>query len=326
MNTIEPSKSSRAKCRTCKNKIDKAVPRLGVETEFTMNGETVTSTKWHHLECGMEKIPEQVITAEIVPEVTSRGKPISLTEEDIAKIKEFKEKYNISGMAIQGISDIREANKTVNIEAKVLRRMSARTMDHPDGDQKYGTTVYVEDDGHRSKLMLWEDHTEIELNKDDKIVVIGAISELASNENIQFHAKEDAKVLVNPTEDEIAQHSEDISLYVSDAWGRPTGKPTEFTYAPTGRATCGVCDHKISKGELKIVKPMFIELDNDRIVPGNISMHMECVLQDQDGDEVLHEAVTRLNLDLIDENREQLRILADSLPDIEAKSILNKIL
>jgi len=322
MNTIEPSKSSRAKCRTCKNKIDKGVARLGVEVKFTMNGEEVTSKKWHHLSCGFETLPDAVLTAEIIPEVTSRGKPITISDDELEKIKEFKEKQNKSGMAVIGISEVADAGKTVNIEASVLRKMRARTMVDPNGKEQRGVTVYVEEEEHRSKIILWGEQSELELSPGDRIVVLGAQSELASNDNIQFNADDSATVLINPSDDEIAEHSDSISLYISDAWDRPTGTPAEFTYAPSGRASCGECGKKIVKGELKIVKPTYIELDSNRTVPGNVSYHLNCIIKDEDGKEVLHEAITRLTLDMISENQAELAALQTSLPESTAKDLL----
>lgn len=60
---IEESKSNRATCRTCRQKIDKGVLRFGEETVNTFNPDGGTSHFWHHLECAAGKVPAKVKTA-----------------------------------------------------------------------------------------------------------------------------------------------------------------------------------------------------------------------------------------------------------------------
>jgi hypothetical protein len=55
-NVIEESKSSRATCRTCRQKIDKGVLRFGEETPNQFN-EGEVSYFWHHLTCAAGKKP-----------------------------------------------------------------------------------------------------------------------------------------------------------------------------------------------------------------------------------------------------------------------------
>lgn len=55
-NVIEESKSSRATCRTCRQKIDKGVLRFGEETPNQFN-EGEVSYFWHHLTCAAAKKP-----------------------------------------------------------------------------------------------------------------------------------------------------------------------------------------------------------------------------------------------------------------------------
>lgn len=61
--TIEESKSNRATCRTCKQKIDKGVLRFGEETVNTFSSDGGSSYFWHHLECAAGKVPAKVKTA-----------------------------------------------------------------------------------------------------------------------------------------------------------------------------------------------------------------------------------------------------------------------
>jgi hypothetical protein len=56
---IEESKSNRATCRTCKQKIDKGILRFGEETPSQYD-EGGTSYFWHHLLCAAGKKPALV--------------------------------------------------------------------------------------------------------------------------------------------------------------------------------------------------------------------------------------------------------------------------
>jgi hypothetical protein len=60
---IEESKSNRATCRTCRQKIDKGVLRFGEETVNTFSSDGGTSYFWHHLTCAAGKVPAKVKTA-----------------------------------------------------------------------------------------------------------------------------------------------------------------------------------------------------------------------------------------------------------------------
>ena len=60
---IEESKSNRASCRTCRQKIDKGVLRFGEETVNTFSSDGGTSYFWHHLACAAGKVPAKVKTA-----------------------------------------------------------------------------------------------------------------------------------------------------------------------------------------------------------------------------------------------------------------------
>lgn len=58
-NVIEASKSSRATCRTCREKIDLGVLRFGEATPSAFN-EGALSYFWHHLTCAASKKPALV--------------------------------------------------------------------------------------------------------------------------------------------------------------------------------------------------------------------------------------------------------------------------
>lgn len=51
--TIEEAKSGRAKCRKCREKIDKGALRFG----HAVDGEFGESMQWYHLPCAAEKVP-----------------------------------------------------------------------------------------------------------------------------------------------------------------------------------------------------------------------------------------------------------------------------
>ncbi len=58
MSVIETSKSGRASCRKCKNKIEKGALRFGVESDMQYGEEP--SYRWYHLECGAFVEPMQL--------------------------------------------------------------------------------------------------------------------------------------------------------------------------------------------------------------------------------------------------------------------------
>jgi hypothetical protein len=61
--TIEESKSARAMCRTCRQKIDKAVLRFGEETVNQFDPDGGPAYVWHHLKCAAGRFPAKVTTA-----------------------------------------------------------------------------------------------------------------------------------------------------------------------------------------------------------------------------------------------------------------------
>lgn len=59
-NLIEASKSNRATCRTCKQKIDKSVLRFGDEIANQFDPDGGSAYVWHHLECAAGRMPAKV--------------------------------------------------------------------------------------------------------------------------------------------------------------------------------------------------------------------------------------------------------------------------
>lgn len=56
---IEAARSSRSRCRTCRRRIEKGKPRLGVLLE----GPYGTGYLWHHLACAARRLPDEVEAA-----------------------------------------------------------------------------------------------------------------------------------------------------------------------------------------------------------------------------------------------------------------------
>lgn len=62
-NIIEESKSARATCRSCRQKIEKGVLRFGEEVPNAFDPEAGPAYAWHHLLCAAKKKPGAVKTA-----------------------------------------------------------------------------------------------------------------------------------------------------------------------------------------------------------------------------------------------------------------------
>jgi len=83
---IEAARSSRSKCRTCKRKIEKDTPRLGILLE----GPYGTGYLWHHLKCAAKRKFEDVEAAYEEEAWTEKLELPSLDE--LRKLKETAEK------------------------------------------------------------------------------------------------------------------------------------------------------------------------------------------------------------------------------------------
>ena len=60
---LEYSKSSKSRCRICKQFIPKGEVRLGIPYVFRKKDEEITAYGWYHLKCALEKQPETVLEA-----------------------------------------------------------------------------------------------------------------------------------------------------------------------------------------------------------------------------------------------------------------------
>lgn len=212
INIIELAKSSRSSCRLCKQKIEKDTPRMGSETEMRQGDRTFTAVLWYHLSCALEKLPDEVVIAEI---------KVELPVDSLDEIEKLKKQQMQSSFIPQGISVLDKANITVNAEATVLRLLKKRKIENSDGIEVETKTVYVEHDKQRRKILLQEDQSDLEMDKGDRIVIIAGITTEGSDEKIQVIANNNSKVLINPIQEEIDKYAQNIEIYVSSAWKRP---------------------------------------------------------------------------------------------------------
>jgi hypothetical protein len=83
---IEAARSSRSKCRTCRRKIEKDTPRLGILLE----GPYGTGYLWHHLKCAARRKFEDVEAA-YEQEAWTEGLELPALDE-LKKLKETAEK------------------------------------------------------------------------------------------------------------------------------------------------------------------------------------------------------------------------------------------
>jgi len=86
---IEPAKSSRAACRTCKQPIQKGELRLGVEAPNTFGDSGEPSYQWHHLACAAKKKPAQLREAlgTFTGEIPGKDELLKALDESSAKAK-----------------------------------------------------------------------------------------------------------------------------------------------------------------------------------------------------------------------------------------------
>jgi len=316
MSIIELAKSSRATCRICKGKIEKLNPRLGIKNSFVKDGKVYESYRWHHLEHAFEKFGEEISTAEINAE---------LDEETLEKIERVKIKFS-GGLAPLPISDLEEHGIRVNTFATVLRAIKSKEAENSKGAPDHSRTVYVESDKQRRKVILWGSHVSFDLSKEDEITIIRGLTELGSDEKIMVNVDSTSKLLINASEDEKSKYLKAPKLFTAESWSRPSGKVV-FEIAKTSRAKCNVCEEKILKGELKIVKPVWLENETTKQkIPGSYSLHLHHVLEDENGEDVLREAISKINLELIDDFRDVFSNFTAKIKNQSIKKELQQVL
>lgn len=316
-NILESAKSGRASCRLCKQKIDKGEVRLGIESIFTKDGNEYKSFRWHHFQCAADKRPDDLLTA---------TRNVTLSPEQDKIIKDLLDKGKRTATSIIPISELTEPDKRVNVKAIIKKAFKKKKMFDNDGEERVGRSLYITYKDMNSKINLWDEHADIELNPSDTIVIMSAHTFLGSNNNIQIEAVSDSKVLINPTDDELGE-MDSVEVFTATSWERPQGAFANFEYAKSSRAKCRVCDVMILKGELKLVKPVWGKDEkNNRSFPSLQSFHIYCGLDDDHGPDLVREAITKLTTDILTESRDDLVELYENLPEIAAKSDLKKLL
>jgi poly [ADP-ribose] polymerase len=87
--TIEPAKSGRAACRTCRQPIAKGELRFGEEVPNAFSDSGEPSYQWHHLPCAATKKPAQLklALASFTGEVPGRAELEKTIEAAAAKVK-----------------------------------------------------------------------------------------------------------------------------------------------------------------------------------------------------------------------------------------------
>ena len=277
-----------------------------------------TSMHWHHFECGLEKYSEEMVDAELEME---------LPDDLAAKLKSIKKSKSASAFDLKGINMFNLEGRKANIKTEVARAMSVKETEHFEGGKRICKSVFIIEGEQRSKLFLWDEHASLPLQKGDLIVAVGVITQKASNDKIQFHTLESSKILINPDDAEIEKNTKSIDIYEAKTWSRPGGKPVQMEHAKSSRAACKICNETISKGTLKIVKPVWAKNDvNNQFYPGTESFHLMCVIKDMNGEDIIHEAITRLTPELVKEENKVLQDLLNVLPEITARKILHTIL
>ncbi|MDH5404888.1 MAG: hypothetical protein OEY49_20460, partial [Candidatus Heimdallarchaeota archaeon] len=208
MNRVELAKSSRSSCKLCKEKIEKTNPRVGIEKEITMSGKTFTSMGWHHVDCIIDKMPDELITIEF-------GE--NIPDEIIQKINKEIEKLNKSNFSIKVFTDILEENQIINVKGTVLRALKPSEQELPDGNVKEARTIWVEDSENkkRGKFILWGTHSTTNPTSGDIILLLNGLSVLAENDEIQYHATDKSTILINPSDDDMQNNVIEVKYYTS---------------------------------------------------------------------------------------------------------------
>ena len=294
------SKSNRATCRKCKEKIPKDVVRFGEESVFVKDGNEIRSFRWYHFHCALEKFKERVANVEEGVEL--------LDDTQKASIEKLRSKTTSSDFGLKSIADLTGEEGIVNVKGTVLRVMKPREHENIEGKMETGRVVYIEDDdGWRGKTVVFSD---FEIEKGSPFILLRGVSRLGSDEKVEVI--EGPKSEIRFSEKDI-NHS--VQKYISEAWDRPRNIFCEFEVAPSARAACTICEERIKKGELKLVKAVWGENEKTKdLYPRRNSYHLKCALKDEDAEEFIYEATTRLSPQLLESSRD---VISDFLKDLK---------
>jgi len=293
------SKSNRAACRKCKEKIPKDVVRFGEESIFVKDGNEIRNFRWYHFNCALDKFKERLASVEEEVEL--------LDDTQKASIEKLRAKTTSSDFGLKSIADLTGEEGIVNVKGTVLRVMKPRAIENIEGKMETGRVVYIEDDeGKRGKTVVFSD---LEIMKGSPFILLRGVSRLGSDEKVE---------VIESPRSEICFSEKDINhstqKYISEAWDRPTNIFCEFEVAPSARASCTICEERIKKGELKLVKAVWGENEKTKdLYPRRSSYHLKCALKDEDAEEFIYEATTRLSPQLLESNREEISDLHKNL-------------
>ena len=310
---FENAKSNRSTCKICSEKIAKGEIRFGLETSFNRGGTLLINHKWHHFDCAMTKYKRKI--AKI-----SDLSPLDRLQKEI--VLKIKEKNKVSDFQPKNISELTGDDAIVNVEGRILRSTKPRELEKPNGEFEQGRVLYVIDKlDKRGKVVLWKD-LDTHLDNADKIIIINGMTVIGNDESVEVHHEGESKLYINEEPEVILG----IEKYMSQAWSRPLESQAVFTIAPSSRATCVICEKGIKKGELKLVKPVWgiNEVTEDRY-PGMQSLHLNCSNEDEHSGELLKEAISCLNPQIVNENRGTLNEFAEKIKDEEAKNQLGEL-
>ena len=313
-NKFEISKSNRASCRKCKEKIAKGEVRFGEETIFKRNGENYPNFKWFHFKCAVSKFKSKLAFAEDLALLSNKQQQI---------LDEIQKKASKSKFTFRTLSELDGEEGIINILGIVKRSSKEREMENLDGEMMTGKVVYITDEEDTYiKVTLWNSSSK-KLKAQDKLTLLSVTSVLGNDDKAEIHETETSKLFLN---EEVALGIQE-EIYRSTAWDRPHEGDVEFEYAPSGRAICTVCAEKIPNGTLKVTKPVWGENEQTKtIFPSKNSIHVPCSIKDEDARELLQEAISRLNPQLLSENLQTFIELKDSLKDKELRKMLTSIL
>lgn len=143
--TIEPAKSSRASCKTCKAKIEQGELRLGEEAPNPFNNGEM-GYRWHHLKCGAKKKSSVLLEAlDLVEiEIPDKDELLKIVEESKKTEKatrspfaEYAKTGRSSCIECKGKIEKGDLRVSVYIEPEEMGGFGKKGFVHPSCSSKY---------------------------------------------------------------------------------------------------------------------------------------------------------------------------------------------
>ncbi len=301
---FELAKSNRSTCKKCKEKIMKDVVRFGEESVFVRDGNEIRSFRWYHFDCALDKFKERVLEVEEGNEL--------LNEEQTKELTDMRNKLGASEFDFKSIADLSGDEGIANIKGSILRVMNPRDLTNTKGEVQTGRIVYVEDEhGNRGKAVVFSD---LDLKKASPILMVNCHVRLGGDDKAEVVEGPKTKIYFDKSKVNVTV----TTKYISQAWERPKNIFCVFEIAPTSRASCVICEERITKGDLKLIKAVWGENEKTKAkYPRKNSYHPICALEDDDAEEFIYEAVTRLSPDFISENLDELNIFKSKIKNLK---------